>query len=168
LSAEPDRPVAGAELLTWIERLVARARGAAVSSSSATQRLPRWIEALSADALLAASYAFGIRREPYERVTSTAAIVCPTTLQVAGILERGIARILRSGELRERCPSDLGTLVYEEGLQRLWLRGSEQGDRLAAAGLLRWMGCSPRRSRASSGTGEGQQGELFDLELDFG
>ena len=164
LARDPDCPRVSDELLGWIAKLAAAVRGVSSPISNTAQELPRWLDAFSADGLLAATFAFGIRREPFERITSATATLPPSTLRAAEVLGRGIARIRRSGDLRGRCPSDLRMYLYEEGLQRLWRRGAEQADRLAAAGLLRWSGATPRRSRAGKGEGEGQQGELFELE----
>ena len=164
LASDRDLPPVSDDVLGWTAKLVSVANGASSPVSTTMLGLPRWIDAFSADGLLAATFAFGVRREPFERVASATATAPPSTLRAAEILERGIARIRRSDDLRGRCPSDLKMRLYEEGLQRLWRRGAQQADRLAAAGLLRWLGAAPRRSRSGTGVREGQQRELFELE----
>lgn len=158
LSGE-DEAVANDAVVGWTEMLLGKASRACVFANRF--EFPRWLDVLSADGLLAVGFAFGIRREPLERVTSAAARVPPSSRDMAAVIERGVTRLRRAGELSDRCATDLRLHVYEEGLRRLWRRYADTADRDAAASLLLWLGAlKPRSHRASHALVEGQR-ELF-------
>jgi hypothetical protein len=160
LAAE-DEGAIGEPLLDWIEMSVAKVSGASWAPSG--RILPRWLDVLSADGLLAVGFAFGIRSKPLSRVTSAAARVPPSTREMAAVIARGVARLQSAGELLGACSMDLRLNVYEEGLRRLWHRNVCDADRDAAASLLRWLGAFGRGSRQPSRARMDEQGELFRL-----
>ena len=148
-------------LMDWTEALIAKLRGAIRTPDNRV--LPRWLDVLSADGLLAVGFAFGVRSEPLTRVTSAAARVPPSTSEMAALIGRGVARLQRAAELLEPCSIDLRLFVYEEGLRRLWNRNVDDSDRDAAAALLRWLGAFGRGVRHPSCARTDRQGELFSL-----
>jgi hypothetical protein len=147
--------------MNWIETLVAKVSGASWAPSSRV--LPRWLDVLSADGLLAVGFAFGICGEPLARITSAAARVPPLTREMAEVIARGVARLQRAGEFLEASSMELRLHVYEEGLRRLWQRNVGDADRDGSARLLRWLGAFGRGSRHSSRARMDEQGELFGL-----
>jgi len=153
--------VVGELLVDWTETLLAKADR--VSRPLPERDLPRWLGVLSADGLLAVGFAFGIRREQLERVSSAAARVPPSTIEMRAVIERAVVRLRRSGEIRAPCAMDLRMQVYEEGLRRLWHRNVAEADRNVAAGLLHWLGATRHRPRHSSRATTNRQGELFEF-----
>lgn len=147
----------------WLDRLVYSARAPGTPRVASTCRLPPWFNFLSADALTAIVFAFGVREEPFERVTSAMATVPPATRRMALIIERALKRLERAHALAEPCPSDLRLYVYEQGLRRLWHRNAGIADRDAAARLLLWLGAYPRKARTPTGSPGSNQSELFSL-----
>lgn len=154
---------AGEAMAAWVERLVGSASDPGAQGAASPYRFPPWFSVLSADALTAIAFSFGVRDEPFERVTSAAATVPPATNRMTSLIERALIRLQRAHDLTVPCPSDLRLCVYEQALWRLWHRHAGVADRDAAARILLWLGARPRNSRASVTALGGDQRELFSL-----
>jgi hypothetical protein len=151
----------GEEMNAWVETLVHRASNLPERCAVSAYGVPAWFGVLSADALTAVVFAFGVRNEPFERVTSAIATVPPTTHRMIEIIERGLKRLRRAQDLSEPCPADLRLYVYEQALWRLWHRHAGIEDRDAAARILLWLGTSPRKPSAAGASPGSEQLELF-------
>ncbi len=147
----------------WVGRLVGNASGSGTPGTTSTYMLPPWFNVLSADALTAIAFSFGVRDGPFERVTSAAATVPPSTRRMTSIIERALIRLRRAHDLAVPCPSDLRLCVYEQALWRLWRRHADLSDRDAAARILLWLGARSGKNCASISAPGSDQCELFAL-----
>lgn len=160
-----DAPVATSDAMAnWVATLALKGCERQEGFHAPQSALPRWLGPLSADAMLAVGFAFGVREKPFERVASASARVPPSTDRMASILERALVRLQSAHDLSGRCRADIRLYAYEQGVKRLWARNTCTADRDTAAALLQWLGVSPRRPRVFA-RGQGvDQGELFPLQ----
>ncbi len=157
-AAEP-----GDAMGAWVRILVGNASDSGAPRVTLTYGLPPWFSVLSSDALTAIAFSFGVRDEPFERVTSAIATVPPSTHRMTAIIERALIRLRRAHDLAVPCPSDLRLCVYEQALWRLWRRHADPADRDAAARILLWLGARTGQKGAPITAPGSDQRELFAL-----
>jgi hypothetical protein len=153
----------GEAVSAWVGILVGNASDSGAPCVTSTYTLPPWFSVLSPDALTAIAFSFGVRDEPFERVTSAVATVPPATNRMTAIIERALIRLRRAHDLAVPCPSDLRLCVYEQALWRLWRRHADLADRDAAARILLWLGARSGKNGASISAPGSDQRELFAL-----
>ncbi len=160
-----DAPAARSDTMAnWVASLALKGCDRQQGFNAAQSTLPRWLGPMSADATLAIGFAFGVREKPFERVTSAAARVPPSTDRMASILARALVRLQGARDLTRACRADLRLSVYEQGVRRLWTRNVCPADRDTAAALLQWLGALHHRPRVLADGQRADQGELFPLQ----
>ncbi len=116
---------------------------------------------LSADGAFNLIYAVGVRLLPCTRVPASSSKMRPSPVEVSQIVDRGVQRLRNCVDLDRPCSKQFREMVYEQGLERLHVRGESAADRAIAGELLAWVRAVPRQGLSLTGRRPLGQLDLF-------
>jgi hypothetical protein len=120
-----------------------------------------WLRVLSPDGLFWCVHAFGIRGSPHEKVRLPSSSRAVDRSELIEVLDRGIDRARQFVEFDSTVPKELASIIHDEGLERLEVRGGTDADCLVAGGLRDWLRDMPRVGPSRSGRRPTKQMDLF-------